>query len=229
LLQAAGHSKRSIATAFQDDPSPTAKRAAAGDPSGGSDPTATDTEEGKPNTAISAADDNDAASGNQEDGEADDEVDPEGKDVMMEAIHSAEGVLNRATRSMSDSRMVHVRLGDLKAERVTSSLREALQNLMHDSSNLRTTLEKVGGEQAVLEKTYSHHADPNGAVRALADDVEKASTTIDDMEKYIHRFYRRAWALTDLYKAAASQPTYEDAIPPPKDPMLPDPNPNDQD
>jgi len=57
---------------------------------------------------------------------------------------------------------------------------------------------------------------------------EKASTTIDDMEKYIHRFYRRAWALTDLYKAAASQPTYEDANPPPKDPMLPDPNPNDQ-
>lgn len=139
-------------------------------------------------------------------------------DIMNEAIHSADSALHKAMRSMSDSRMLHTRLGDLKAERVTTSLRLALENLVHDSSSLNDTMQKIAQENVALEKAHSQHVDTYGPVKTLADDVEKATATMDDMEKYMHRFYRRAWALTDIYHAASSRPSLEDTLEPPKGP-----------
>lgn len=148
----------------------------------------------------------------------DEPVENENVKQMKEARGSAEAALQRAIRSMSDSRMLHTRIGDLKAERVTSSLRESVENLISDSSNLHDRLQKVDQEHGMLSKAYSRQQGVHGAVKVLSSDVEKATATLDDMQRYIQRFNRRAWALTDIYKAATSQPTLEDIREPPDKP-----------
>lgn len=139
-------------------------------------------------------------------------------DIMHDAIHSAEGALHRSQRSMSDSRLLHIRLGDLKAERVTNSMRDALEKLIRESSGLQDKLNQINDEHGALEKTFRQHGDTRGFVKGLSDDLAEATATVDNMEKYIHRFYRRAWALTDIYNASSAQPTLEDTIPEPAKP-----------